>query len=199
MPGATLRPHLTYLLKQRVFRQPRAPVIAKLHMDPLAQRLASLNRQSVHEQDVDGSSLAQKRYQNDLHLKGTLDHIYEKYSRDFSEVGDEVNILTGEVIVNRGHVQRMRAETDTGIGQHSSPQTSWISHLVDERSDEEQDVEEDVEQDEEEDEDVEQDGEEEDELCICPPKRTKGIRIRDAPKEVIQPTEVRSFGYLLIW
>jgi hypothetical protein len=141
-------------------------------MDPLTHSLAGLKRRSVAAQDANSSSLAQKRYQNDLHLKGTLDHIYEKYSRDFSEVGDEVDIRTGEVIVNRGHMQRMQGETDTGIGQHTGPQRSWISNLVDDQSDEELD------------------GDDEDELCICPSSSTKAPEAKTASEEIMPSTEV---------
>jgi hypothetical protein len=141
-------------------------------MDPLAQRLADLKRHSIASEDIDGSNLAQMRYQNDLHLKGTLDHIYEKYSRDFSEIGDEVDIRTGEVIVNRGHMQRMRGETDTGIGEPTGPQRSWISDLVEDQQDEEQD------------------DDNEDELCILPSKSPKVTRSSYAPEEAVQSTEV---------
>jgi hypothetical protein len=148
-------------------------------MDPLVQRLASLKQRAATTQDADSSDLARKRYQNDLHLKGTLDHIYEKYSRDFSEVADEVDIRTGEVVVNRGHVQHMRGETDTGIEGHWGPQRSWIGELVDDVSE------------------VEPSESDEDELCICPSKSSKATGVRDTSKGVIESTEVINYHFSL--
>jgi hypothetical protein len=166
-------------------------------MDSLAQRIASVRRASVAPQHVDKVDIAERRYQNDLHLKGTLDHIYEKYGRDFSEIGDEVDIRTGEVIVNRGHIQRMRGETDTGIGRHIGSQRSWINDLVEDRAgemqdddedDEAEDETEDEEEDDEEDEDEEED--EEDELCIRVSPPTSATKARNASEEIVSSTEV---------
>ncbi|KAF2432889.1 hypothetical protein EJ08DRAFT_100419 [Tothia fuscella] len=102
--------------------------------DLFAHRLSSLRPGSLVKESVEEGDLAQRRFQNDLHLKGTLESIYEKYSKDFEEVGDVVNILTSEVIVNRGHVVRMKNELDVGTGETSTPHTSWINALVDEES-----------------------------------------------------------------
>jgi hypothetical protein len=149
-------------------------------MGTMAHRITGLKRASLSGNDIETTNLADKRQQNNLHLKGTLESIYEKYSRDFSEVGDEVNILTGEVVINRGHVDRMRTELDIGIGQPSRPRRSWISTLVKEESD--------VEEDELEQEDKDDD---EDELDICPrPKLSKGERFIHTPEAVVQTLEV---------
>ena len=148
-------------------------------MAPFAQRIAALKQQSVSIQNTDGTDLAQQRRQNDLHLRGTLDSIYEKYSRDFSEVGDEVNILTGEVIVNRGHVQRMRGELDIGTGQVAGPRRSWINDLVHHEPEEERD-------------------DDEDELGICPPRLQNAAQAspREVSQAVLHSTEVVSRSFL---
>ncbi|KAK5158098.1 hypothetical protein LTR04_005320 [Oleoguttula sp. CCFEE 6159] len=68
---------------------------------------------------VDGSSqynpgldLQYDRQQNDLRLKGIFEHIFQKYAKDFTEIGDEIDLETGEIVVNNGHLSRMRHEQD---------------------------------------------------------------------------------------
>ncbi|KAF2146418.1 uncharacterized protein K452DRAFT_294001 [Aplosporella prunicola CBS 121167] len=62
----------------------------------------------------DLAALENNRQLNDLRLKGTFEHIFQKYSRDFSNVGDEIDLRTGEIVVNNGHVAGMMDECDTG-------------------------------------------------------------------------------------
>ncbi|KAF2400536.1 hypothetical protein EJ06DRAFT_433878 [Trichodelitschia bisporula] len=54
--------------------------------------------------------LAQKRHENDKRLKSAFDAIYEKYGRDFTNVADEIDLVTGEVVVNNGHLDSMHGE-----------------------------------------------------------------------------------------
>lgn len=54
------------------------------------------------------------RAQNDLRLKSIFEGIFAKYGNDFSEVGDEIDLETGEIVVNNGHLQAMHEETDIG-------------------------------------------------------------------------------------
>lgn len=140
--------------------------------DLLAQRVAGLKRVLLPTQDVDSVDLAQKRHQNDLHLKGTLESIYQKYSRDFTDVGDEINILTGEVILDRGHVEGMKSELDDGTGQTSTSHMSWLNTLV---------------VDDSEAEELDSD---EDELCIRSVMPAKFPNGRDLSRGAIPSTEV---------
>ncbi|KAL0935132.1 myb-like DNA-binding domain protein [Colletotrichum truncatum] len=48
-------------------------------------------------------------------LKSTFEHIFEKYERDFTGIGDEIDLRTGKIITNNGHLENMRNERDTGI------------------------------------------------------------------------------------
>ncbi|KAL1622620.1 hypothetical protein SLS56_008667 [Neofusicoccum ribis] len=64
----------------------------------------------------DLSELERERYQNDMRLKNTFEHIFEKYSRDFSGIGDEIDLETGEIVVNNGHIVHIQDERDTGEG-----------------------------------------------------------------------------------
>ncbi|KFY32609.1 hypothetical protein V493_00031 [Pseudogymnoascus sp. VKM F-4281 (FW-2241)] len=54
------------------------------------------------------------RQKLDNKLKSTFDAIFEKYGKDSSGVGDEIDLRTGEIIVDNGHVAEMHTETDAG-------------------------------------------------------------------------------------
>ncbi len=58
--------------------------------------------------------LFKARTENDFRLKSTFESIFEKYSKDFSTVGDEIDLETGEIVVNNGHLRKMRDEQDAG-------------------------------------------------------------------------------------
>ncbi|KAL4883732.1 hypothetical protein BJY04DRAFT_23458 [Aspergillus karnatakaensis] len=54
--------------------------------------------------DVD---LHEARAQNDLRLKSIFEGIFEKYGRDFTDVGDEIDLQTGDILVNNGHLHAL--------------------------------------------------------------------------------------------
>ncbi|EXJ90993.1 hypothetical protein A1O1_04100 [Capronia coronata CBS 617.96] len=54
------------------------------------------------------------RYRNDHLLKSRFESIFEKYSHDFTGVGDEIDIVKGKVVVNNGHLEGMEDEADVG-------------------------------------------------------------------------------------
>lgn len=54
------------------------------------------------------------RAQNDLRLKSIFEGIFTKYGKDFTEVGDEIDLETGKIVVDNGHLLGMREEKDTG-------------------------------------------------------------------------------------
>ncbi|KAK0115550.1 hypothetical protein ONS95_000173 [Cadophora gregata] len=58
--------------------------------------------------------LEQKRARLDYKLKSTFESIFEKYERDFDGVGDEIDLETGEIVVNNGHLVQMLDEQDAG-------------------------------------------------------------------------------------
>ena len=53
---------------------------------------------------------------NDSRLKASFEAIFKKYSKDFSSVGDHIDLETGEIVVNNGHLESMRNERDVGGG-----------------------------------------------------------------------------------
>ncbi|QSZ37515.1 hypothetical protein DSL72_008613 [Monilinia vaccinii-corymbosi] len=58
--------------------------------------------------------LQQRRARLDLKLKSTFESIFEKYGKDFDGVGDEIDLLTGEILVDNGHLKAMQDERDAG-------------------------------------------------------------------------------------
>lgn len=65
------------------------------------------------ESDPDATFAAQ-RARLDHKLKSTFESIFEKYGKDFDGIGDEVDLATGEVVVNNGHLLQMENERDAG-------------------------------------------------------------------------------------
>ena len=68
-------------------------------------------RRRIHNPDTDIEEL---RARNNARLKMTFESIFEKYGRDFSGIGDEIDLETGKVLVNNGHLLGMKDETDAG-------------------------------------------------------------------------------------
>ncbi|KAL7943265.1 hypothetical protein V8C42DRAFT_330200 [Trichoderma barbatum] len=60
--------------------------------------------------------LSVERAYADQRFQATMAHIFEKYGRDFDGIGDEIDLVTGEIVVNNGHVRNMRDEGDVGDG-----------------------------------------------------------------------------------
>jgi hypothetical protein len=67
---------------------------------------------SANIDDIDPDfDLQASRARNDLRLKTTFEAIFRKYGQDFSNIGDEVDLETGEIVVNNGHITGMRNST----------------------------------------------------------------------------------------
>ncbi|KAE8351408.1 centromere protein Scm3-domain-containing protein [Aspergillus coremiiformis] len=64
--------------------------------------------------ESDSIDLQTARAQNDQRLKSIFEGIFERYGKDFTDVGDEIDLQTGRIVVNNGHIQRMEDEGDTG-------------------------------------------------------------------------------------
>lgn len=71
-------------------------------------------RQRLSPEAPNDADLQIARARNDQKLKSLFEGIFEKYGKDFSDIGDEIDLSTGEIVVNKGHVQRMEHEDDTG-------------------------------------------------------------------------------------
>ncbi|CAD6442195.1 0afcc9a7-f775-4b8c-b626-5e5e47ffa51d [Sclerotinia trifoliorum] len=73
------------------------------------------NDDVVYEPGYDpDQELQQRRARLDYKLKSTFESIFEKYGKDFDGVGDEIDLLTGEILVDNGHLKEMQDERDAG-------------------------------------------------------------------------------------
>ena len=77
-------------------------------------------RRRVSSYDDPSLELHELRGRNDLRLKSTFESIFDKYSKDFSKVGDEIDLDTGQIVVNNGHILGMRDEVDVGYDENES-------------------------------------------------------------------------------
>jgi hypothetical protein len=67
----------------------------------------SMEPEEFEIKNDDGYRLDKGRAKSAFRLKSTFEHIFEKYERDFSEIGDEIDLNTGEIVVDNGHLRSM--------------------------------------------------------------------------------------------
>jgi hypothetical protein len=78
-----------------------------------------LDEESVDDELRDPDfDLEEKRAQVDFKLKSAYESIFEKYGRNFDGIGDEIDMETGEIVVNNGHLSKMHNERDIGKTHH---------------------------------------------------------------------------------
>ncbi|KAK4499045.1 hypothetical protein PRZ48_009557 [Zasmidium cellare] len=108
------------------------------------------------ESEVDDlQQLELDRNHNDQKLKSRFEHIFRKYEHDFEGIGDEIEIASGDIVVDNGHLQHMRHEADPG----KSASSRFVSTFKEKLGDEDESSLED--DDDDDDEDTEDDDEEE--------------------------------------
>ncbi|KFY18806.1 hypothetical protein V491_04697, partial [Pseudogymnoascus sp. VKM F-3775] len=76
-----------------------------------------VSEDDAYEHEAPEANIEATRQKLDNKLKSTFEAIFEKYGKDFSGVGDEIDLRTGEIIVDNGHVAEMHNETDAGEGR----------------------------------------------------------------------------------
>ncbi|CAG9989862.1 unnamed protein product [Clonostachys byssicola] len=58
--------------------------------------------------------LAKKREAVGNRFQAAMSSIFDKYGRDFEDIGDEIDFETGEIVVDNGHLANMRYDGDIG-------------------------------------------------------------------------------------
>lgn len=96
-------------------------------MDPPFKR-RRLSGSSFPEVDLHA-----RRAQNDFRLKSIFETIFDKYGRDFDGIGDEIDMETGEIVVDNGHILGMINERDVGDAEEPSEKPR-SSDILDEKS-----------------------------------------------------------------
>lgn len=66
------------------------------------------------EDEIEQQIFRAKKARIQQKLRSAFDSIYEKYGQDFTGIGDEIDLETGKIVVDNGHVQRMVREGDNG-------------------------------------------------------------------------------------
>ena len=61
--------------------------------DELDREASDIGRRFRHDRRV-----------NDNNLKSRFEEIFQKYEKDFTGIGDEIDLLTGQIIVDNGHL-----------------------------------------------------------------------------------------------
>ena len=87
-----------------------------MNPEKLSERVMEppLKRQRLSTTFEPEDDLQERRVRNDLQLKSRFETIFEKYSKDFEGIGDEIDMRTGEIVVNNGHILGMTSERDIG-------------------------------------------------------------------------------------
>ncbi|ELR03580.1 hypothetical protein GMDG_06234 [Pseudogymnoascus destructans 20631-21] len=76
-----------------------------------------MSEDDAYEEEAPEANMEAARQKLDNKLKSTFEAIFEKYGKDFSGIGDEIDLRTGEIIVDNGHLAEMHNETDAGKGR----------------------------------------------------------------------------------
>ncbi|KAF2459952.1 hypothetical protein BDY21DRAFT_336985 [Lineolata rhizophorae] len=71
-------------------------------------------------------------------LKRSWEAVIDKYAQDFEGVGDEIDLETGEIVVNNGHLSRMQHEGDA-VGEAEDGDWEYDEEADNEEWDEEED------------------------------------------------------------
>lgn len=71
-------------------------------------------RRRISSNACSDEELERRRARNDLRLKSAFEFIFEKYGKDFSGIGDEIDLKTNKIVTNHGHISAMRDEKDPG-------------------------------------------------------------------------------------
>ena len=105
----------------------------QMSVDFAESRIAITMEPPFKRQRLAGSSypevdLHTRRAQNDFRLKSIFESIFEKYGRDFDGIGDEIDLRTGEIVVNNGHIQGMTNERDAGGSGYSAKKLGNLDH-----------------------------------------------------------------------
>ena len=81
--------------------------------------LSSQPEELLRQHDPD-DELVKRRAMAGNKFQRAMAGIFSKYGRDFTDVGDEIDLETGEVIVDNGHLAHMRYEGDVGVEDDSA-------------------------------------------------------------------------------
>ncbi|KAL8676513.1 MAG: hypothetical protein Q9186_006979 [Xanthomendoza sp. 1 TL-2023] len=144
---------------------------------PTKRRHLSAFEKADSKQNAD-AEFQKQRTRSTRKLKSTFEAIFEKYSKDFTGIGDVIDFNTDSIIVNNGHVEDMVDEKDAGDHDQSSSDGE-ADDQEDEVNDQEEEGHEVGDEDEERTAEADGEGEEKEEgdaLSSAEPGRTQSGR-----------------------
>ncbi|KAK3899449.1 hypothetical protein C8A05DRAFT_46483 [Staphylotrichum tortipilum] len=92
--------------RQRVGPAPAPAPFDNLDDDPEADELNE-RPEDVNARRDPAARLERSRAFAAFKLKSAFENIFEKYERDFTGIGDEIDLRTGEIVVNNGHIESL--------------------------------------------------------------------------------------------
>ena len=93
-----------------------------------------LKRPRLSRSNHPDTDLHERRARNDSRLKSVFESIFDKYGKDFEGIGDEIDMRTGDIVVNNGHILGMTDERDAGDAESSSEELESGYYSEDEDS-----------------------------------------------------------------
>lgn len=66
-------------------------------------------------------------------LKSAFENIFEKYGKDFEGIGDEIDLRTGEIVVDNGHIKSLKTNT-IGVEDDDEDESEFESENEEETS-----------------------------------------------------------------
>ncbi|KAL8687411.1 MAG: hypothetical protein Q9218_006410 [Villophora microphyllina] len=81
-------------------------------------------RRRIFTSNDPDAELHEKRARSTLKLKSRFESIFEKYEKNFDNA-DEIDLTTGEIVIDNGHIRNMLDEKDVGTeGQRREPSST---------------------------------------------------------------------------
>ncbi|KAL2108975.1 hypothetical protein VUR80DRAFT_3132 [Thermomyces stellatus] len=84
--------------------------------------------EEVSQRRDPSARLARSRATAAFGLKSAFESIFEKYERDFEGIADEIDLRTGDIVVDNRHLQEMRNERDMGNVAKESEEGEFPVH-----------------------------------------------------------------------
>ncbi|KAK4205379.1 hypothetical protein QBC40DRAFT_163067 [Triangularia verruculosa] len=94
-------------MEPRPTKRPRLCNPLETEEDPLEDELLSLPSEINARRDPN-LKLERSRQHAVFKLKSAFESIFERYGRDFEGVGDEIDLRTGRIVVNNGHIASLK-------------------------------------------------------------------------------------------
>ncbi|KAL7274430.1 hypothetical protein RUND412_002675 [Rhizina undulata] len=101
---------------QQQCKTPASTAAKPARKRPRLDSPAARNRDALDEA-AKAAELARERMASENKLKSAWESIFERYSKDFDGIADEIDPATGMIVVDNGHLRGMKDESDDENGE----------------------------------------------------------------------------------